>query len=390
MTRVNRYILFVDYERSGADSLRRTLQPWSNAWDITFVDSPKDAWRQMQEADFDVVVIDVNSPGLGGLELLDRIGRSERTKDVPVLMVSGSSDHQLKRRALDRGATDLLNKPIDDEDFVARLRSAIRLKSYRDRLNERRLLLEEKVRERADELAQSRLDIIWRLGKVAEQRDEETGNHVIRVGFTCRAIGQAMGMDQAAVDNLFAAAPLHDIGKIGIPDAVLQKPGPLGKKEWALMKRHCRIGARILSEESKIQVAFAEWRGPLPGDNDRSPRNPFLETAATIALAHHERWDGNGYPQRLRGEAIPLEARIVAIADVFDALVSRRPYKKAIPEPKALEMIDDQVGRHFDPAVYASFMDVLPEIDSIRDRLADTLETTRHANEERYEEDTVC
>jgi len=386
MSESNRHILFVDDEQLVLDALRRTLRPWRDAWEMTFVDCPEDAWQRMRTTDFDVVVIDVEMPSLGGLELLDRIGRSEWTKDIPVLMLTGSLDHRLKRQALDRGASDLLNKPIDGDDLVARLRSAVRLKSYRDCLKDRQALLEEKVRERAEELAQSRLDMIWRLGKVAEQRDEETGYHVIRVGFICRAIGQAMGMDRQAVETLFLAAPLHDIGKIGIPDAVLLKPGPLDPKEWAIMKQHCRIGARILSEESKVRAAFSEWRGPIPGDSDQTSRNPFLETAASIALAHHERWDGSGYPRGFRGEAIPLEARIVAIADVFDALGSERPYKKAIPEPKALEMIADQAGKHFDPSVYASFMEALPEIKAIRDRLADTLETT---HEKRYEADPV-
>ncbi len=415
MSRSNRQILFVDDEQSVLDSLRRTLRPRRNSWEMTFVNHPKTAWRRLRETDFDVAVIDVKMPGLGGLALLERIHQADRTKDLPVLMLTGLSDRRLKRQALDLGATDLLNKPIDSEDLVARLQSALRLKSYQDQLKTHRYLLEEKVHRRTEELAQSRLDMIWRLGKVAEQRDEETGNHVIRVGFICRVIGQAMGMDPEDVGSLFLAAPLHDIGKIGIPDAILLKRGRLNREEWAIMKQHCRIGARILREDSKIRTAFLQWRDQTPGPKKgpglicsngpegashklnlvpfsaagKLHENPFLALAARIALAHHEKWDGTGYPQGLAGEAIPQEARIVAIADVFDALGSKRPYKEPVPENEILRMIAAEVGRHFDPGVYATFMEVLPEIKSIRERFSDTTAAMPRPEEKR-DEDLVC
>jgi putative two-component system response regulator len=261
---------------------------------------------------------------------------------------------------------------VEAEDLLARLRSALRLKDCQDELRCCNRLLEDRVQERTEELFQSHLDIIWRLGKVAEFRDELAGDHVIRVGSISRAVASSLGMSRRFVEDLFLAAPLHDIGKIAIPDYILRKRGPLSAREWQVMRKHCAIGEQVLREDSLVKAAFLEWRGACFTAHSGDGGNPFLEMAATVALTHHEKWDGSGYPQGLAGQQIPIEARIVAIADVFDALCSRRPYKAPCPEEEAIAIIRASAGSHFDPHVHAAFTRALPEIRAIRQHFGDT------------------
>jgi putative two-component system response regulator len=248
----------------------------------------------------------------------------------------------------------------------------LRLKSCQDELKAHNASLEQKVEDRTLELAHSRLDIIWRLGQVAEQRDEYTGNHVVRVGFYSRQIAEALKMSHAFQETIFLAAPLHDIGKIAVPDRILLKPGPLNDAESASMRQHCYAGARILREDALVRDAYFHWRAVDSQSAVREFTNPILEIAASIALTHHERWDGNGYPEGLAGEAIPLESRIVAIADVYDSLTSTRPYRVAYPEERAVRIIREGAATHFDPQVHAAFLSALPEIRVMRERFADT------------------
>ena len=258
---MKKQILFVDDERPVLDALRRMLRSQRDIWDITCVDRPEVAWELLMQNRFDAVVSDMKMPGMTGLQLLERIQQTQQTKDIPVVMLTGLSTRELKRQALELGAADLLDKPVEPEDLVARLRSVLRLKSYQDELKSHKECLERKVEERTSDLFHARLDIIWRLGKAAEHRDDATGNHVIRVGCFSRVIAETLGMQRDFVETLFLAAPLHDIGKIGIPDAVLLKRGPLFPDEWDVMKQHCRIGANILREDSAAKRAFWEWRG---------------------------------------------------------------------------------------------------------------------------------
>jgi len=386
---MKKQILFVDDERPVLDAIRRMLRTRRDVWEMAFFDHPEAAWERLREGRFDAVVTDLGMPELNGLQLLQRIRRTESTRDLPVVVMTGLAERKLKREALNLEADDLLNKPIQAEDLLARLSSALRLKTYRDQQQDFDDRLERAVEKRTEELLHSRLDVIWRLAKAAEHRDNETANHVIRVGCTSRAIAETMGMNRHFTETLFLAAPLHDIGKIGIPDAILMKRGPLGPGQWATMKQHCVIGERILREESKVQGAYFQWRGigsrAAAGEFD----SPFLDTAASIALMHHEKWNGTGYPQELAGEEIPLEARIVAIADVFDALTSHRPYKDPYPEDMALQIVRDGAGTHFDPEVYAAFMKSLEEIRSIRRRFADGVNTPPETEFVPEEEDLV-
>lgn len=368
---MKRHILFVDDDPNVLDGLRRMLRAHHSRWDMSFVHSAKEALDQIPHTAFDAIVSDVMMPGKDGFELLAELSNSQCARDVPVVMLTGADDSGLKRRALDMGATDLLNKPIDPEDLVARLQSVLRLKSYQDELRSQNEILERKVEERTLELADSRLDIIWRLGKAAEFRDEETGNHVVRVGCCSRAIAEAMGLARDFVEMLFLASPLHDIGKIGVPDCILLKRGALTAGEWEIMKRHCAIGAEILQQDPQSMNVFQRWRPEPSNLQPAGSDNPLLSMAASIARTHHERWDGSGYPEGLAGEAIPLESRVVALSDAYDALSTERPYKPAYSAADVLEILDSEVGQHFDPDVHAAFERSLDEFRSIQAQLSD-------------------
>ncbi len=256
--KVKKHILFVDDESKVLDSLRRMLRRQQGVWKMTFINRSEEAWEHLQAGGFDVMVTDVKMPGMNGLQLLRLVKESPATRDIPVVVLTGLSDRVLKRRVLDLGATDLLSKPVEPEDLLARLRNVLRLKSYRDELHEANASLEHRVQERTEELIRSRLDIIWRLGKVAEHRDVETGNHVIRVGSYSRVIAEAMWKNRGFVETLFLAAPLHDIGKIGIPDSILLRRGPLSRAQREQMEKQCELGARNLRDESKVRTVFHE------------------------------------------------------------------------------------------------------------------------------------
>jgi putative two-component system response regulator len=356
-----------------SDALRRAMHGQSVDWSVTFIRHPEAAWHALLETAYDAVVTDIGMPGMSGLDLLERMQQSDQTKGVPVVVLTGLCDRGLKEQALERGAADLLNKPVDVGHLIARLRNVLQTKTYEDGLRATNGLLADKVQRQKADLAQSRMSVICRLGMAAEFRDEDTGNHVIRVGCFSRVVAAALDMPRSFLEMLLLAAPLHDIGKIGIPDNVLLKPGPLDDDEWAVMQRHCEIGERILREQSKVLVPLLDWYAvDPPGMKDAlSHQDPALEMAATIALTHHEKWDGSGYPVGLAGEAIPIESRIVAVADVFDALTSNRPYRPARPEDEALTIMAATVGSHFDPRVHAAFVRSLAEIRTIRARFAD-------------------
>jgi putative two-component system response regulator len=367
---LKKQILIVDDDQRVLDALQRALRCQSQEWDMTFIRHPEEAWESLLQIAYDAVLTDLRMPGMNGIEFLERIRKTEKTKDVPVVILTGLNDHDLKEKALLCGAVDLLNKPVDSGQLVARLKSVVGMKEYEDQLRDANEALCEKVERQTVDLAQTRMNVICRLGMAAEFRDEDTGNHVIRVGCFSRIIAATMGMPPPFVEMLFLAAPLHDIGKIGIPDSVLLKPGPLSDQEWAIMKRHCEIGESILRDQSKAMFSMFDWyMGDSSATRMRESHDPVLDMAATIALSHHEKWNGGGYPRQLSGEDIPVEARIVAVADVFDALTSHRPYRPARPEGEALTIMESTVGAHFDPRVFAAFTQSLPQIRVIRERL---------------------
>ncbi len=368
-------VVLIDDEPNVLDALRRTLRSQRSAWDMDFMDRPEEAWQRLLDKPCDAVVTDIKMPGLTGLELIERMQATERTREVPVVVLTGLEDRGLKERALDLGASDLLNKPIDGGQLVARLQNVLRLKSHLDALKRHNRMLIEEVGRQSWELRQARMRVVFRLGRVAEHRDAETGNHVVRVGCISHVIGEQLGLPRTFLEQLTLAAPLHDLGKIGVPDRVLLKPGPLTPGEWAVMQRHCAHGEMMLREPFGGTAPLLDW---FEGDAcAMEASDPMLEMAATIALTHHERWDGSGYPLGLSGCEIPLESRIVAIADVFDALTSQRPYKPACSEAAALELIERKRDSHFDPEIHAAFRRGLDDIRGIRARLADGTRPSR-------------
>ena len=290
----------------------------------------------------DLILLDIMMPDLSGHEVCRRLKANPDRRRIPVIFVTAMSTVEDEQLGLGLGAVDYITKPISPPIVRARVRTHLAL--Y-DQARE----LERMVQQRTAELVTSRQQIIRRLGRAAEYKDNETGNHVVRMAHYARLIAEAHGLGPEATNIIFNTAPMHDIGKIGIPDAILLKPGKLDVGEWKIMQQHPIMGAEIIGRH----------------DND------LLEAARTIALTHHERWDGNGYPQRLRGEQIPLEGRIVAIADVFDALISVRSYKPAYGVEESLRLMDEEDGRQFDPTLMKAFRQALPEILRIKDVYAD-------------------
>ncbi|MCF8167388.1 MAG: two-component system response regulator [Rhodoferax sp.] len=290
----------------------------------------------------DLILLDIMMPGMSGYEVCQRLKRNSDTQGIPVIFVTAMNEVEDERKGLDLGAVDYITKPISPAIVLARVRTHLAL--Y-DQTRE----LERLVQLRTAELETTRAQIIQRLGRAAEFKDNETGNHVIRMSHFARLTAQALGMGDASVKLLFLAAPMHDVGKIGIPDNILLKPGKLDALEWEVMRQHPSMGAEILGQHT----------------------NPLLHAAREVALTHHEKWDGSGYPHGLRGEEIPLFGRIVAIADVFDALTSARPYKTAWTVEAALQNLEQGAGTHFDPDLLSPFKSALPDILAIKERYAE-------------------
>ena len=290
----------------------------------------------------DLILLDIMMPGLSGLEICRRLKANPDRRRIPIIFVTAMTSTEDEQLGLATGAVDYITKPISPPIVKARVRTHLAL--Y-DQSRE----LERMVRQRTVELMTTRQQIIRRLGRAAEFKDNETGNHVLRMSHYARLIAEAHGLGREAADIIYSTAPMHDIGKIGIPDAILLKPGKLDAEEWKIMQQHPLMGAEIIGKHE----------------------NELLETARIIAISHHEKWDGSGYPLGLKGEDIPLEGRIVAIADVFDALLSLRPYKPALPLEQALHYLESQSGRHFDPQLIGAFEKAMPEILRIREIYAD-------------------
>lgn len=375
----NKRILFVDDESNFLDGLRRGLRGYRRDWEMVFIQDAVGALAEIRTTTFDAIVTDAQMPGMSGFDLLEALRQDQRTQDIPVIVLTGMDDRDLKRRALDLGATDLLAKPVHLEDLSARLNSALRLKAYQDELKALNANLEQRVERRTQDLKWAQRDIIWRLAKAGEFRDEETGEHIVRVGCYCRIIAEKIGMSLDFVEAIFLTSPLHDIGKIGIPDSILLKPGHLTPEERTVMQCHCKIGAKILLEEANGMKPFLEWQNADVPSGESGLGNKFLETASTIAMHHHERWDGTGYPEGLTGEDIPLEARIASLADVYDALRSDRPYKSAYSHAETMEIMWSEASANcFDPVAYEAFEASQDEFQQIRTEIKEEMTVRQH------------
>jgi response regulator RpfG family c-di-GMP phosphodiesterase len=359
-------ILFVDDEVRILDGLRRMLRSKIVDWDCHYCTSANEAMALLEASCFDAVVSDLNMPGRSGLDLLRDIRSSEIHGRLPFLMLTGNGELSKRHEALQMGATDFLSKPTDFVELTARLTNVIAIRDYQEEVERANQLLEERVKERTRILEQTRHEIVLRLAMACETRDTDTGRHILRVGSFCRLLALEIGCDEEYAETLLLASTLHDVGKIGIADSVLLKPGRLTEEERLLMQAHCLIGYRILSADGPEQLAETV--------KVRPERNEILQMATRIARWHHERWDGDGYPDGISGADIPLEARIVAIADVYDALRSPRPYKEAFTEEKTAEIIMGASGTQFEPALIDAFVRRRVDMDELYLRLADDVE----------------
>jgi putative two-component system response regulator len=298
----------------------------------------------------DLILLDIMMPGMNGFEVCAHLKKEEALAQVPVVMVTALQDVNDRVKALDEGADDFLTKPVDRMELRARVRSLLKVKAYNDHMVNYRQELESEVKRRTLELAKAHeklrgasLETIFRLSRAAEFKDEDTGAHIISMSRISARLAAKMGLSDQTVESILYASPMHDIGKIGIPDRILLKNGPLNDEEWSIMRLHTIYGGQIL-ENSDIG---------------------FLRLGEVIATTHHEKVDGSGYPKGLKGKQIPLAGRIVAVADVFDALMSRRPYKPAFTTEQAVNIIKEGRGRHFDCDVVDVFLEDLPELQRI-------------------------
>lgn len=324
MSRPKSRILVVDDEPANLQLLRYILE---DKYRLAFATDGAKALQLARQQRPDLILMDIMMPVMNGYDTVRALKADPVTRQIPVIFVTAMSEVADEALGFEIGAVDYLTKPVSPPIVLARVRTHLTLVGI-------------------EELNATRLQIIRRLGRAAEYRDNETGLHVIRMSHYARLLGLATGMDEEDAEQLLNAAPMHDVGKIGIPDHILLKPGKLDESEWAVMRTHPYIGYKIIGEQD----------------------SPLLSLAAEIAYTHHEKWDGSGYPRRLRGEEIPLVGRIVALADVFDALTTARPYKLAWSVEKAVDYIRSVSGLHFDPDLVPLFLDQLPQLLEIRER----------------------
>ena len=332
---------------------------------------PTEAIDQIHKRYPDVILLDIMMPQISGLTLLEQIRAHEATKSIPVIILTAMDELETKRRALELGATDFLSKPVEPMELIPRLRNALLIKEHHDSLQKQAEQLEQLVQERTQALAASQLEVIYCLARASEYRDNETGRHVIRVGRYVGILSRAIGLDEETATLYEQAALLHDVGKIGIPDSILLKPGKLTPEEIEIMQRHCNYGKRTFETMTPDQWHLFQAHTRVGEKILGECHSPILKTASNIALTHHEHWDGTGYPLGLAGEDIPLEGRITAIADVFDSLSSRRPYKPPFPLEKCFELMRKERGKHFEPKLLDKFFELRDEFVKTQIELAD-------------------
>lgn len=332
----NARLLIVDDDPANVRMLTRTLER-AGYHHIGGTTDPREARALYIRTRPDLILLDLHMPHLDGFEVMEQLSQVAEATYLPIVVLTADLDPEARQRALAMGAKDFVNKPFDPVEVLLRINTLLETRFLYLRIQSQNHLLEAKVRERTRALEDAQIEIIERLAMAAEFRDDNTGQHTQRVGQTSALVAQQLGWGDSMVNLIRRAAPLHDIGKIGVPDQILLKPGRLTPEEFEIVKAHTVVGARILS----------------------GSRFPLLQMAEQIALAHHEHWDGEGYTSGLKQDAIPLPGRIVAIADVFDALMQQRPYKPAWPLGEAIAEIERQRGRQFDPQVADAFLRVM-------------------------------
>ncbi|WP_028316631.1 HD domain-containing phosphohydrolase [Desulfatibacillum aliphaticivorans] len=341
-------ILLVDDEPAIHRLMQHILE--REGYRLLSVYSGEEALGIVAQGGIDLVILDLSMPGMDGFEVARQIKEQPQAFLIPIILFTGRDTVENHAKALEMGVDDFLSKTEHKEVILARVRLHLKLKRMHGRLADYQSNLEKKVEQQTWQLKTASLETIVKLSAASEFRDNETGAHIRRMSHYAAAIAKTMGFNKRVQESILYSAPMHDIGKIGIPDCILLKPGPLTDKEWKIMKRHPQIGASILS----------------------GAQSGFIRMAEMIALTHHEKWDGSGYPQGLKGRQIPIAGQIAAIADVFDALTSERPYKRAFSGIEAIRIIQEGRGNHFSPEVTDAFFTTLDEILVIKDKFQDT------------------
>lgn len=343
-------VVIVDDQSTGRRILEQIVRDLDDDLEVAaFADGPS-AIRFIRQETPDLILTDYMMPDMDGIAFIRGVRSIPACADVPLIVVTISEDKRVRYRALDAGATDFLLRPIDAYECRVRCRNLLTLRRQQKMIRDRAILLEDQVAKATWEIQARERETLLRLAKAGEYRDEGTGDHVLRIAQYSRLVAEALGLSSTRCEEIELASPMHDIGKVGIPDDILLKPGRLTRAERAVIKQHTLIGFDILKD---------------------SPSG-YLQLGATIALSHHERFDGTGYPAGARGEAIPLDARIVAVVDVFDALTTARPYKRAWPLAKAVQYIRCRSGSHFDPSCVSAFLRTLHRVEEVFESFADS------------------
>lgn len=344
----NSKILIIDDEAVNVAILEE-LFDISGFTNVEGVSDPVKSIDLYQNNEYDIVLLDINMPVMNGFDVMNKYETINKENPPPVLVLTALNDDETRMKALTGGASDFVTKPFRPDEIISRVYNLLELHCAKKKLFTLNKELERRVEQRTLDFIQSQKEALRSLGVAAEYRDMDTASHTIRVGWYSRLLGEKIGISGNDLEILFQAAPMHDIGKVGIPDSILLKQGKLTPDEWSIMQSHCEIGSRILENHT----------------------SPLMLAAKEIAKCHHEKWDGSGYPHNLKGKDIPINARIVIIADIFDALTIERPYKKQWPVDKAVEYIKSESGQFFEPELIKVFDDVLPEFIKIQEKFND-------------------
>ena len=347
-------ILVVDDQPQNIELLEAYLVP--EGYEIVQATNGEEALGKLSGNPIDLILLDVMMPGMDGFEVTRRVRQDHTHRLLPIILVTALRETEDRIKGIEAGCDDFISKPVDKLELLARVRSLLKVKAYNDLMSNYQKELESEVTRRTEELKHAferikaaSLETIYRLATASEYKDKDTGAHIKRMSRYSAAVARRMGMGESTIETILYAAPMHDLGKIGIPDLILVKPAMLDPMEWEIMKQHTVIGAKILKGSD------AE----------------FIRLGEIIALSHHEKWDGSGYPNSLKGIEIPIAGRITAIADVFDALTSKRPYKEPFSVEKSLAIISEGRGSHFDPDVVDAFFAIQDEILTIKKQYDD-------------------